>query len=192
MAAVPGALALAVSSHTGQGMDDVRALLAPGVTGVLIGSSGAGKSTLVNRLLGSERQRTANVRESDSRGRHATTHRELFELPGGGLLIDTPGLRAFGLTGEGGVDGLFADVERFGADCRFRDCRHEAEPGCGVKAAVERGELAHERYESWRKLRAEAERIERRRADAPDLVAKKKGKQLGKLVKQIKRVHHKR
>lgn len=191
MSAVPGAYALALSAHTGQGVDELRGLLTPGVTAVLLGSSGAGKSTLVNRLLGSERQRTAEVREDDSRGRHATTHRELFPLPGGGLLIDTPGLRAFGLTGEDGMSDLFADVERFTENCRFRDCRHEAEPGCGVKQAVERGELSPERYASFLKLRSEAERIERRQASPADLEAKRRDKELGKLLKRYARINPK-
>ncbi|TVM33748.1 ribosome small subunit-dependent GTPase A [Oceanidesulfovibrio marinus] len=191
MSAVPGAYALALSARTGQGVDELRGLLTPGVTAVLLGSSGAGKSTLVNRLLGSQQQRTAAVREADSRGRHATTHRELFPLPGGGLLIDTPGLRAFGLTGEDGVGDLFADVERFAASCRFRDCRHEAEPGCGVKQAMDRGELTPERYASFLKLRSEAERIERRQASPTDLEAKRKDKELGKLLKRYARINPK-
>lgn len=192
MAAVPGAHSIALSSHTGEGLDELRALLAAGVTAVLLGSSGAGKSTLVNRLLGCERQRTAQVREADSRGRHATTHRELFLLPGGGLLIDTPGLRAFGLTGEENVDDLFADVERFAACCRFRNCRHEAEPGCGVIEAVERGELALERYNSFLKLRREAERLESRQPSVQGLAAKRRSKELGKLQKRYARINPKR
>lgn len=192
MAAVPGAYALALSAHTEQGVDGLRALLAPGVTAVLLGSSGAGKSTLVNRLLGCERQRTAQVRERDSRGRHATTHRELFLLPGGGLLIDTPGLRAFGLSGEDGVEALFADVEAFAAFCRFRDCSHENEPGCGVISALESGELAPERYASYLKLRREAQRLERRQSGGPDLDAKRRGKELGKLQKRYARSNPKR
>ncbi|MFW5735396.1 MAG: ribosome small subunit-dependent GTPase A, partial [Oceanidesulfovibrio sp.] len=192
MSAVPGAYALALSAYTGEGVDELRGLLGPGVTAVLLGSSGAGKSTLVNRLLGAERQRTAMVREADSRGRHATTHRELFPLPGGGLLIDTPGLRAFGLTGEEDVSELFADVERFAAFCRFRDCRHEAEPGCGVKKAVEDGKLPPERYASYIKLRGEAERIERRQSCVPDLEAKRRGRELGKLLKRYARNNPKR
>jgi ribosome biogenesis GTPase len=187
MSAVPGAYALAVSSHTGQGLDELGRLLGKGVTAVLIGSSGAGKSTLVNRLLGCERQRTIEVRASDSRGRHATTSRELFMPPGGGVIIDTPGLRAFGLTGSDGVRDLFSDVEGFAALCRFADCRHESEPGCGVKRAVERGELSGERYASYLKLRREAERMERRRARTPDLEAKRRGKEISKLQKRYAR-----
>ncbi|MFW5836686.1 MAG: ribosome small subunit-dependent GTPase A [Desulfovibrionaceae bacterium] len=187
MAAAPGASVLAVSSRTDEGLDELRALLVSGLTAVLLGSSGAGKSTLVNRLLGSDRQTTAPVRESDSRGRHATTRRELFPLPGGGLLIDTPGLRAFGLTGEEGVDGLFGDVERFAASCRFRDCRHESEAGCGVKEALERGELEPERYHSYLKLRREAERVERLRSGGPDLEAKRRSRELGRLQKRYAR-----
>lgn len=192
MAALPGAPVLAVSARSGEGLAELRALLAPGVTAVLLGSSGAGKSTLVNRLLGSERQRTADVREADSRGRHATTRRELFPLPGGGLLMDTPGLRAFGLAGGEDLDELFADVERFAAFCRFQDCRHEAEPGCAVKDAVERGELAPERYRSYLKLRNEAERRERRRDGGPDLERKRREKDLSRQLKRYERSFDKR
>lgn len=192
MAAVPGAQVLALSAYTGQGSEALRALLGPGVTAVLLGSSGAGKSTLVNRLLGRQQQRTAQVREADSRGRHATTHRELFLLPGGGLLMDTPGLRAFGLTGGEGVEDLFADVECFAAGCRFRDCRHEAETGCGVKAAVECGELTPGRYASYLKLRREAERVERLQAKGPDLEAKRRLKERSKVLKRYAREDSKR
>lgn len=192
IAAVPGAQAIVLSSHTGEGLDELSLRLAPGVTAVLLGSSGAGKSTLVNRLLGSERQRTAQVREDDSRGRHATTHRELFPLPGGGMLIDTPGLRAFGLTGEEDMGDIFADVERFAVFCRFRNCRHEAESGCGIKQAVELGELTPERYGSYLKLRREAERIERRQTGTPDLEQKRRSKELGKLQKRFAKANPKR
>ena len=188
MAALPGTPVLAVSSLTGEGLDQVRAVVSPGVSAVLLGSSGTGKSTLVNRLLGDERQRTAEVRLADSKGRHVTTHRELFRLPGGGLLMDTPGLRAFGLAGGEGVAELFADVERLAVSCRFRDCRHEAEPGCGVKAALERGELTAERYASYLTLRREVERVERRRPGVPDLKAKRRDKDIGKAIKNYKKL----
>ncbi|MGE4293071.1 MAG: ribosome small subunit-dependent GTPase A [Desulfovibrio sp.] len=192
MAVAPGAQILALSSQTGEGIEELRALLAPGVTAVLLGSSGAGKSTLVNRLLGCERQRTAQVREADSRGRHATTHRELFPLPGGGLLMDTPGLRAFGLTGGEDMEELFADVGHFAATCRFPDCRHEAEPDCGVKTAVDQGRLTPERYRAYLKLRREAERMERRQAEGPDLETKRREKAFGKMRKRCARLYAKR
>jgi ribosome biogenesis GTPase len=131
-------------------------LLGPGRSAVLVGSSGAGKSTLTNTLLGRERMRTADVRATDSRGRHTTTHRALLPLPTGGVLIDTPGMRELKLTGEEDIeDGGFEDLEALAATCRFRDCGHEAEPGCAVRAALEAGALAPARLASWRKLAGE-------------------------------------
>jgi ribosome biogenesis GTPase len=129
--------------------------LGPGVTAVLVGSSGAGKSTLTNSLLGIERMKTASVRENDSRGRHTTTHRALLPLPRGGCLIDTPGMRELKPTGEEAVADTFTDIEALTAECRFRDCAHEAEPGCAVRAAIESGALAPQRLASYRKLAVE-------------------------------------
>ena len=138
---------------------DVAALLryvGLGDTAVLVGSSGAGKSTLTNTLLGRERQATNTVREHDSRGRHTTTHRSLLVLPGGGCLIDTPGMRELKLTGEEDVAAAtFADIEALAQDCRFSDCRHGNEPGCAVRAALAAGTLDAGRWESYGKLRDE-------------------------------------
>jgi ribosome biogenesis GTPase len=146
-----------VSAHTGQGCDALRARVIAGTTAVLLGSSGVGKSTLVNRWLGEQLMATKETREDDDEGRHTTTHRQLLALPGGGLVIDTPGLRELQLwdVGSAGLDAAFADVEELAADCRFGDCTHEHEPGCAVLAAVDTGELAHERLHSWRKLQRE-------------------------------------
>jgi ribosome biogenesis GTPase / thiamine phosphate phosphatase len=130
--------------------------LGPGTTAVLVGSSGAGKSTLTNTLLGIEKMKTGEVRGTDSRGRHTTTHRSLIPLPQGGCLIDTPGMRELKLTGEEElVDTVFDDIEAFAANCRFRDCRHEKEPGCAVRAALERGEIDAGRWDNYRKLQGE-------------------------------------
>jgi ribosome biogenesis GTPase len=127
-------------------------------TAVLFGPSGAGKSTLVNALLGRSRQATGEVREGDGRGRHTTVARELIPIPGGGVLIDTPGLRALGLTGsDEGIAATFSDVLELAAGCRFRDCTHREEPGCAVRAAVEEGTLPPARLESYRGLILEAE-----------------------------------
>ena len=126
-------------------------------TAVLIGPSGAGKSTLVNALLGEERQVTRDVRVSDGKGRHATVARELIAIPGHGVIIDTPGLRALGLTGsEEGIDATFPDIEELAGSCRFRDCTHHDEPGCEVQAGVESGALAPGRLASYHKLMREA------------------------------------
>jgi ribosome biogenesis GTPase len=135
---------------------EVRAALAPGRTAVLLGSSGVGKSTLINRLLHGEVQRTRAVRAKDHRGKHTTTHRQLFKVSGGGLVIDSPGLREIQLWhGEEGVDAAFDDVERLATRCHFRDCHHDDEPGCAVCAAVAAGELSSDRLASWHKLHAE-------------------------------------
>ncbi|WP_106399246.1 ribosome small subunit-dependent GTPase A [Actinocorallia populi] len=155
-AAAPGAEVRLVSARTGEGLDALRP--APGETAVLLGRSGAGKSTLVNALAGAELMQTGAIREADGRGRHTTVHRELLILPGGGMIIDTPGLRGIGLHDAG--DGLalaFSDVEELAGECRFADCAHEGEPGCAVLAAVESGDLPERRLASWRKLRREAE-----------------------------------
>ena len=153
----PGADVLAMNALTGEGIAPLLAYVAGHRTAVLIGPSGAGKSTLVNALLGEQRQATREVRVSDGRGRHATVARELFQMPGGGVLIDTPGLRELGLTGsEEGISATFPDIEAASRSCRFRDCAHRDEPGCAVRAAVELGALAPERLASYHKLVREA------------------------------------
>jgi ribosome biogenesis GTPase / thiamine phosphate phosphatase len=150
-----------VSALSGQGCGALRARIEPGKTAVLIGSSGVGKSTLVNRWLGEDVMATKETREDDDEGRHTTTHRQILVLPGGGLVIDTPGLRELQLwdAGAEALDATFADVEELAADCRFGDCTHTHEPECAVLAAVESGELPHERLQSWRKLQRELRAI---------------------------------
>ncbi len=162
-AVAPGVIVLAVSALTGEGVSDLaRDHLAPGRTAVVLGSSGAGKSTLVNALVGHERQRTSAVRPDDSRGRHTTTHRELVRLPGGALLIDTPGIRSLGVGGAAeGLEPTFADIADLAAGCRFTDCRHEGEPGCEVRAALADGRLSPDRLASHRKLEKEAAHVAR-------------------------------
>jgi len=146
------------SAATGDGVDDLLAHLRPNRTAVLLGPSGAGKSTLVNRILDQDEQVIGPVREGDHKGRHTTSSRHLVVVPGGGVLIDTPGLRSVGLTGaEGGVALAFPDIEEMGASCRFRDCRHTGEPGCAVAAALAEGRLDPERAASYRKLQGEIE-----------------------------------
>ncbi len=156
-AVAPGVPVHVVSSVTGQGVDALRARIQPGTTAVLLGSSGVGKSTLVNRWLGDDVMATTETREDDDEGRHTTTHRQMLVLPGGGLVIDSPGIRELQLwdVGTSALDATFSDVEELAAECRFGDCSHQHEPGCAVLAAVESGALAPERLHSWRKLQRE-------------------------------------
>jgi ribosome biogenesis GTPase / thiamine phosphate phosphatase len=152
-----------VAAKPGAGLEALAPWLLPARTVVLLGSSGVGKSTLVNRLLGREKQKTREVIESaDQRGRHTTTHRELIELPGGALLIDTPGLRELQLWADdgAGLAAAFDDVSTFATSCRFTDCGHGGEPGCAVRAAVADGRLDSERLDSYLKLQAEVRSLE--------------------------------
>jgi ribosome biogenesis GTPase len=152
-----------VSAKTGQGFGELEGFLRPGHTLVLLGSSGVGKSTIANRLLGYAVQEVQPVRESDSRGRHTTTTRELFALPGGALLMDTPGLREMQLwDAEDGVEQVFAEIDALAGRCRFGDCRHEGEPGCAVQAALDAGTLDPARLENRRKLMREQEFLRRK------------------------------
>jgi ribosome biogenesis GTPase len=172
----PGVQVLALSCYTGEGVDEVAAMLAPGRTAVLLGSSGVGKSTLVNRLAGRDLLATGELRD-DGKGRHTTTTRQLVVLAGGGLIIDTPGLRELGLwtgrRGPGDPEGAprpvgagtaaaFDDIEVLAAGCRFDDCRHRTEPGCAVLQALEEGRLAADRFAAWEKLQRELAWAERR------------------------------
>lgn len=155
----------AVSVHNEASVQALRATLAPGRTVALLGPSGAGKSTLVNRLAGETLASTGEVRPTDHKGRHTTTRRALFQVPGGALLLDTAGLRELRIWDVGeGLASAFPEVEARAATCRFRDCAHEAEPGCAVLQAVAEGHLDPGRRASFRKLRAEAE-LEARKSD---------------------------
>jgi ribosome biogenesis GTPase / thiamine phosphate phosphatase len=157
-----GAAVHAISSVTGEGLDELRAHLRPGVTAALLGSSGVGKSTLVNTLVGEELLETREIRE-DGKGRHTTTRRELIQLPGGALVIDTPGMREVQLwIADDGLEEAFSDVTELFEHCRFSDCAHESEPGCAVKEAIANGTLAPERWESYLKLQRELAHLDRR------------------------------
>jgi ribosome biogenesis GTPase len=177
----------AISSVRGDGLERVRSYLGPGRTVALLGSSGAGKSTLINALLGEERLRTREVRVSDSRGRHTTTRRELVLLPGGGLVIDTPGLRELSLWQAGeGLPATFDDVEALAAGCGFKDCRHESEPRCAVREAVADGSLPAERLESWRKLQGELRYLEIKQDQRAQLAQKRKWRVIHKAARDHK------
>jgi ribosome biogenesis GTPase / thiamine phosphate phosphatase len=186
--AAPGVPVLLASAVTGEGVEAVRALLPPGDTGVLIGPSGAGKSTLLNALLGAPRQATAEVRGWDRRGRHTTTGRELLPVPGGGLLIDGPGLRELKLWGDEGLLAAFGDVADLAAGCRFRDCRHQGEPGCAVATAVERGELDEARLANLQKLEQEAAGQSERRRLGPGRAERARGRPIARLQRQLQRL----
>ena len=159
----PGVAVEVISNVTGAGVEGVRARLTAGVTVVVLGSSGVGKSTLINRLLGTDTQKTREVRK-DGKGRHVTTHRELFSLPGGAVIIDTPGMRELKLwEGDEELSETFADIDELAAQCRFRDCRHDSEPGCAIRAAIASGDLSGARFESYLKLQRESRSLEIRR-----------------------------
>ncbi|RYF93652.1 MAG: ribosome small subunit-dependent GTPase A [Caulobacteraceae bacterium] len=172
-----------VAAKQGQGLEALLAHVAPGETCVLIGSSGAGKSTLVNAFLGEERMATRAIRESDDQGRHTTSHRELVLLPGGGLIVDTPGMREVGLIdADEGLAAVFDDIEQLVGACRFSDCGHGQEPGCAVRAALEDGTLDPDRWASFQKLGQELAAVEQKAERA----AKDAGRRHQKAYRAIK------
>lgn len=183
-AAHPGVDVVTASVVDDHGIDEVRAIVA-GRTVVLVGESGAGKSSLTNALLGDEVMAIGAVRAGDAKGRHTTTTREAHPLRGGGVLIDTPGIRAVGLAADpDAVAATYADIDELGSDCRFSDCGHEGEPGCAVAAAVADGRLAPERLAGWRALEREAAAAELRAA--PHLL-RARNRRFGRMVKDAQR-----
>ncbi len=157
-----GAPVHVLAARDGQGVEGLKEYLAEGVTGAVLGSSGVGKSTIINRLLGADYFPTDEVRGFDDKGRHTTTRRELVILPGRGMLIDTPGMRELQLLGgTEGLEAAFEDVGALALECRFRDCRHDEEPDCAVRQALDDGRLPLERFESYRKLLREIAFLER-------------------------------
>ena len=172
-----------VSARTGQGLPRLNAYLQPGKTLVFLGSSGVGKSSLVNALAGREIMAVSEIREDDSKGRHTTTHRQLLMLRDRAMVIDTPGMRELGMWDVSeGLGDAFADVERFIGKCRFSDCKHETEPGCAIKGAIDAGELDISRWESYQKLNEEA-------VDKAEMLRRKQEwhKTLSKFTKQRKK-----
>lgn len=183
-----GARVLAVSAAAGDGLGELRELLAPGLCAILLGSSGVGKSTLLNTLCGTELQAVAAVRGYDGKGRHTTTSRRLVRLPWGAYLVDTPGVRELQLWGdESSLAHSFPEIETLAENCRYADCRHEEEPGCAVAAAVAAGELAADRLESWRRLRRELAYLVRKTDLGAAAAEKAKWKSIAKSIKRLYR-----
>ena len=176
-----GAPVVTLSALTGEGLEVLMRWLQPGVTAALLGSSGAGKSTLLNALAGEELMSTGAVREGDDRGRHTTTHRELFRLPGGALLIDTPGMRELGLTADdAALDQSFADITALMGKCKFSNCTHTAEPGCAILASLADESLNAARWQSYLKLQRELAFVERTQDPAAEAANRARWKQVHK------------
>jgi ribosome biogenesis GTPase len=179
---------IVATATQGKGIDEIRAIVAKGKTAVFLGSSGVGKSTLTNALLGDERQKTATVRESDSMGRHTTSHREIFVLPNGGLIIDTPGIRELQLWGEEEyLSQSFKDIEDLAKGCEFRNCSHTKEENCAVLAAIDSGALVATRLESYLKFKNE---LQTQAFTAASLSAKQK-KQRARRLRQATQLDEK-
>jgi ribosome biogenesis GTPase / thiamine phosphate phosphatase len=181
----PGVPIHLTSALRREGIDAVRACIVAGMTAAVVGSSGAGKSTLVNALLGEGRMATGAVRARDGRGQHVTTRRQLVLLPGGGLLLDTPGMRELQLADEDGLDAAFGEIAALAMRCRFRDCRHNTEPGCAVKDAVASGALETGRLEHFRALEREARAYELRHDER---LRRQAGRQWGQLSDEAVRL----
>jgi ribosome biogenesis GTPase len=183
-----GVPVVAVSSITGDGIDELKALLKPKSTLVLLGSSGVGKSTLVNALAGTELMKVKAIREDDSKGRHTTTHRQLLTLEDGTMIIDTPGMRELELWDvSSGLDSTFRDIEELAERCRFKDCTHMGEPGCAVLEALKIGEISEDRLISYKKLKKEA--IFAASKESKSLMQQRKAKErsFGRMQKNLKK-----
>lgn len=180
----PGVLVYTTSVLLSEGIEALRSGIRENETAAFVGSSGVGKSSLINALIGENRMATGHVRQSDGRGCHVTTHRQIIALPAGGLLLDTPGMRELQLVDDQGLDTVFEDIATLAAQCRFHDCRHNTEPGCAVKQAVQSGVIDAGRLEHYRKLEREAEASERRR----DVKLRREDERAwGRLIKEVTR-----
>jgi len=189
----PGTPVHVLSALQGAGIETIQQYLKEGSTIAFLGSSGVGKSTLINRLLDEERMAVKDVREADGKGRHTTTHRELIVLPDGGALIDTPGMREIQVWGSTeGLSSSFPEIEQMAQDCRFKDCRHETEPGCAVLEAVSDDELSRDRYVSYLKLRGELENLEMRKNESARHNEKVQGRRFSRMVREVNRYNPKR
>ena len=186
-AAAPCARVVLTSATRGDGCSELRGILEPGVTAAMLGSSGVGKSSLINALLGDGQLRTQTVREGDDRGRHTTTSRQMVVLAGGGVLIDTPGMRELQLwDAADGIGRAFGEIQELAARCKFRDCRHQSEPGCAVRAAVASEALASERLENFHKLAREEQFVEAKQDAA---LRSERRKELRRLMRSVNRFY---
>lgn len=178
----------AVSARDGSGIDELRGYLGSGRTVAFIGSSGAGKSALTNALTGEEKQKTGEVCADDLEGRHTTTRREIFYVPGGGMVIDTPGMRELQLwAGEDDLNNTFSEIAELGRGCRFNDCTHTGEPGCAVLRAVDKGQLDNGRLNGYHKLNKELEHLAMKEDQLGRLQQKKEGKRFSKMARNLQR-----
>ena len=184
---LPGIPVLAISSETQQGYDELNSFFQKGKTYCMLGSSGAGKSTLLNHLAGVETMKTRTLSDSTNKGRHTTTHREMFVLPNGALMIDNPGMKEVGIANaSAGLEATFDDIVRLSKQCRFKDCTHTSESGCAVRAAVENGDVDPAALENFLKLEKEKEHYESTEAER-----KQKDKAFGKMLKNYKKGKYK-
>lgn len=184
----PSVFVHAISTFHDIGLDQLDAYLVKGKTVALLGSSGVGKSTIINYLLGNSVQQVKEVRTDDSRGRHTTTSRQIFITPSGALVVDTPGMRELQLwNASDGLGEAFQDVEEIGANCRYRDCRHESEPGCAVQSALDTGLLDPARMESYRKLLRELQHLEMKQSMSADAEERVKWKDIHKQIRNLEK-----
>lgn len=187
-AVAPGVPVHALSTIGGTGLEVLDSYLARGKTAVLLGSSGVGKSTMINYLLGQDVQAVREVRLHDSRGRHTTSHRQLFVLPNGGMIIDTPGMRELQLwNADDGVSEAFSDIAELAVDCKFRDCKHTDEPGCRVREALDQGELDPRRFENYRKMRGELRYLELKQDAGAARAERERWKSIAKQIKRLEK-----